>query len=414
VRSWAPGSCERMRFADVRVLDFCWVGAGAFVTRLLADMGADVIKVESQAHPDNLRLSGPHKAGARHLEGSGYFASRNTNKKSIALNMGRPEARAIAKRLAQKCSVVTNNFRPGIMERWGLGYAELAAANPALIYLSMPMQGSAGPHKSYIGFGSTIAAISGLVEMSGAPGRAPIGTGTHYPDHVPNPGHALVGLLAALFHRARTGEGQYIELAQLESTVNLMGPSILRYSASGALPARTGNRRNGSAPCGVFGCAGDDVWCAIEIEDDAGWQALVEVLGRPQWMADRRFDTPMGRSQCIDVIEEKLAQETRRFEADALVRALQSRGVACSVVETSRDVMEDRQLNARGYWRGIDHAEMGRITVNVPPFFATDQGRKREPAPPPLLGEHTREIATSLLGLSDSECTRLMNEQVLW
>ncbi len=403
-----------MRFSDLRVLDFCWVGAGAFVTRLLADLGADVIKVESHAHPDNLRLSGPHKSGARHLEGSGYFASRNTNKKSIALNMGRPEARSLAKKLARKCSVVTNNFRPGIMERWGLGYAELAAADPSLIYLAMPMQGSSGPNKSYIGFGSTIAAISGLVEMSGSPERAPIGTGTHYPDHVPNPGHALVGLLAALFHRARTGEGQYIELAQLESTVNLMGPSILRYTASGALPRRSGNRRNGSAPCGVFPCAGEDVWCAIEIENDAGWQALTQALGCPHWMTEARLDTLMGRSADIEAVESKLAQETRRFKAEALVPALQARGVASSVVETSRDVMEDRQLNARGYWREIDHAEMGRITVNVPPFFATEEGRKREPAPPPLLGEQTREIATSLLGLSESECTRLMNEQVLW
>jgi benzylsuccinate CoA-transferase BbsF subunit len=403
-----------MRFSDLRVLDFCWVGAGAFVTRLLADLGADVIKVESHAHPDNLRLSGPHKAGARHLEGSGYFASRNTNKKSIALNMGRPEARALAKELARKCSVVTNNFRPGIMERWGLGYAELAAVDPALIYLAMPMQGSSGPHKSYIGFGSTIAAISGLVEMSGSPQRAPIGTGTHYPDHIPNPGHALVALLAAIFHRVRTGEGQYIELAQLESTVNLLGPSILRYSATGALPQRTGNRRDGSAPCGVFPCAGEDVWCAIQVETDAGWQALVEVLGRPQWMTDTRFETLMGRSQSIDTIEVKLAEETRKHDVGELVSRLQARGVASSVVETSRDVMEDAQLNARGYWRAIDHAEMGRITVNVPPFFSAEEGRKREPAPPPLLGEQTREIATSLLGLSESECTRLMNEEVLW
>jgi benzylsuccinate CoA-transferase BbsF subunit len=403
-----------MRFSDLRVLDFCWVGAGAFVTRLLADLGADVIKVESHAHPDNLRLSGPHRPGAKHLEGSGYFASRNTNKKSIALNMGHPRARAIAKQLAAKCSVVTNNFRPGIMERWGLGYDDLSAIDPSLIYLAMPMQGSGGPHKSYIGFGSTIAAISGLVEMSGSPDRAPIGTGTHYPDHVPNPGHALVGLLAAIFHRARTGEGQYIELAQLESTVNLLGPSILRYSASGAVPRRNGNRRNGSAPCGVFRCAGEDVWCAIEIENDTGWQALVEVVGHPQWMTDPSLDTMSGRSANLDAIEGKLAEETRRFKADALVLALQTRGVASAVVETSRDVMEDRQLNARGYWRSIDHAEMGRITVNVPPFFSTDEGRQREPSPPPLLGEQTREIATTLLGLSESECTRLMNEQVLW
>src|SRR6202165_100781 len=136
-----------MRFSDLRVLDFCWVGAGAFVTRILADLGAVVIKVESHAHPDNLRLSGPHKPGAKHLEGSGYFASRNTGKKSVALNMGHPEARAIAKQLASRCSVVTNNCRPGIMERWGLGYRDLSAVNPSLIYLAMPMQGSSGPHK---------------------------------------------------------------------------------------------------------------------------------------------------------------------------------------------------------------------------------------------------------------------------
>ena len=403
-----------MRLCDLRVLDFCWVGAGAFVTRLLADLGAEVIKVESHAHPDNLRLSGPHKAGARHLEASGYFASRNTNKKSLALNMGDPQARAIARRLVQKCSVVTNNFRPGIMERWGLGYHELAADNPALIYLAMPMQGSSGPHKSYIGFGSTIAAISGIVEMSGAPERAPIGTGTHYPDHVPNPGHALVGLLAAIFHRARTGEGQYNELAQLESTVNLMGPSIMRYSACGALPRRSGNRREGVVPRGVFPCRGEDVWCAIEIESDDAWQALGDALGRPSWMADPGLATLPGRNQHIDTIEAKLAAQTRRFEAEELVRLLQARGVACAMVETSRDVMEDRQLAARGYWREIDHAEMGRITVNLPPFFPTEDRRTRDPAPPPLLGEQTREIVTTLLGLSDSECTRLMNEQVLW
>jgi benzylsuccinate CoA-transferase BbsF subunit len=403
-----------MRFADLRVLDFCWVGAGAFVTRLLADLGAEVIKVESHAHPDNLRLSGPHKAGAKHLEGSGYFASRNTNKKSLALNMGHPEARAIAKRLAQKCSVVTNNFRPGIMERWGLGYAEIAAKNPSLIYLAMPMQGSSGPNKSYIGFGSTIAAISGLVAMSGAPDRAPIGTGTHYPDHVPNPGHALVGLLAAIFHRARTGEGQYIELAQLESTVNLMGPSILRYAACGELPQRAGNRREGVAPGGVFPCQGEDAWCAFEIESDQGWQALADVLGHPSWMTDASLATLAGRATRVDMIEGKLAEETRRFQAADLVTLLQARGIASAVVETSRDVMEDRQLKARGYWREIDHAEMGRITVNLPPFFATAEGRTREPAPPPLLGEHTHEIATGLLGLTESEYTRLMNEQVLW
>jgi benzylsuccinate CoA-transferase BbsF subunit len=403
-----------MKFSDLRILDFCWVGAGAFVTRILADMGAEVIKVESHAHPDNLRLSGPHKAGAKNLEGSGYFASRNTCKKSIALNMGHPEARAIAKRLAGQCTIVTNNFRPGVMERWGLGYEDIRALNPSVIYLAMPMQGTAGPHTSFIGFGSTIAAISGLVEMTGLPDRAPIGTGTHYPDHVPNPGHALVGLLAAIFHRARTGEGQYVELAQLESTVNLMGPGIINHSAGGEPLRRNGNRRPGSVPCGVFPCAGNDVWCAIEVEDDARWKALVSALGNPTWMRDPALGTLPGRIARIDEIEQNLANETHGRTAEELVAQLQAHGIASSVVETSADVCADPQLEARGYWRHIDHAEMGRITVNVPPFFSVEEGRNREPAPPPLLGEHTVEIATSLLGLTEQECERLQKEQVLW
>ena len=403
-----------MKFSDLRILDFCWVGAGAFVTRILADMGAEVIKVESHAHPDNLRLSGPHKPGAKHLEGSGYFASRNTCKKSLALNMGRPEARAIAKQLAGRCSIITNNFRPGVMERWGLGYEDIRAINPSVIYLAMPMQGTAGPHTSFIGFGSTIAAISGLVEMTGLPERAPIGTGTHYPDHVPNPGHALVGMLAALFHRIRTGEGQYIELAQLESTVNLMGPQIIHHSAGGAPPHRNGNRRAGSVPCGVFQCAGGDVWCAIEVEDDVRWKALAAALGNPAWMADPALATLPGRSAQIDAIEQNLANETRAKNAEDLVAQLQAHGVASSIVETSADVCADPQLHARGYWRQIDHAEMGRITVNVPPFFSVEDGRKRDPAPPPLLGEHTLEIVTSLLGMTEQECERLRKEQVLW
>ena len=403
-----------MKFSELRILDFCWVGAGAFVTRILADLGAEVIKVESHAHPDNLRLSGPHKAGAKNLEGSGYFASRNTCKKSIALNMGHPEARAIARKLAAQCSIVTNNFRPGVMERWGLGYDEIRAANPSVIYLAMPMQGTSGPHTSFIGFGSTIAAISGLVEMTGLPDRAPIGTGTHYPAHGPTPGHALVGMLAAIYHRARTGEGQYVELAQLESTVNIMGPGIVHHSAGGDLPVRSGNRRPGSVPCGVFACAGDDVWCAVEVEDDGRWKALAAALGNPAWMKDPALATLAGRSARIDEIERKIAQETRGKRAEDLVAQLQAHGVASSVVETSADVCADPQLHARGYWRQIDHAEMGRITVNVPPFFSVDEGRTRDPGPPPLLGEHTLEIATSLLGLTELDCERLKKEQVLW
>lgn len=401
-----------MRFSDLTVLDFCWVGAGAFVTRILADLGAKVIKVESRAHPDNLRLSGPHKKGAKPLESSGYFASRNTGKMSMALNMGHPEARAIALKLAERCSVVTNNFRPGIMARWGLAYEQICAINPSVIYLSMPMQGSSGPHSSYIGFGTTIAALSGLVDMAGLPDRAPVGTGTHYPDHVPNPGHALVALLAAIYHRQRTGEGQYVELAQLESTINLMGPQIIKYSADGGEPERTGNHREGSLFSGVFPTDGNDTWIAIDVRCEREWQELVAVLGLAEWAGKRKgLCAGEGADETVDAA---VAAETRRFRGEQLVAQLQERGVASAIVETSADVAFDAQLDARGYWRQIDHPEMGKITVNTPPFFSVERGRLTDPAPPPLLGQHTMEIATELLGLTEAECSRLIKERAFY
>jgi benzylsuccinate CoA-transferase BbsF subunit len=402
-----------MQLAGLRVLDFCWIGAGAFVTRILADLGAEVIKVESRTHPDNLRLSGPHQPGAKPLEGSGYFASRNTSKKSIALNMSHPRARQIALTLASRCSIVSNNFRPGVMEKWGLGYGEVAAVNPSVIYLAMPMQGSSGPNRDYIGFGSTIAALCGLVSMAGRPGRPPLGTGTHYPDHVPNPGHALVAVLAAAFHRARTGEGQQIELAQIESTVNMLGPSVLACAATGVLPQTNGNRRAGAVPRGVFPCAGEDVWCAIEANDDRDWQGLVDALGAPEWMRDDELKTLPGREARQDAIETRLAQETGRYSAAELVARLQAQGVAAAKVATSADVTSDPQLLARRYWHHVPHAEMGSVLVNLPPFRAVGEERVA-PGPPPLLGEHTLEVASELLGFDETECRRLMDEKVFY
>ena len=402
-----------MQLAGLRVLDFCWIGAGAFVTRILADLGAEVIKVESRTHPDNLRLSGPHQPGAKPLEGSGYFASRNTSKKSIALNMSHPRARQIALTLASRCSIVSNNFRPGVMEKWGLGYGEVAAVNPSVIYLAMPMQGSSGPNRDYIGFGSTIAALCGLVSMAGRPGRPPLGTGTHYPDHVPNPGHALVAVLAAAFHRARTGEGQQIELAQIELTVNMLGPSVLACAATGVLPQTNGNRRAGAVPRGVFPCAGEDVWCAIEANDDRDWQGLVDALGAPEWMRDDELKTLPGREARQDAIETRLAQETGRYSAAELVARLQAQGVAAAKVATSADVTSDPQLLARRYWHHVPHAEMGSVLVNLPPFRAVGEERVA-PGPPPLLGEHTFEVASELLGFDETECRRLMDEKVFY
>lgn len=404
--------------AGLRVLDYCWVGAGAFVTKMLADHGAEVIKVESRARPDNLRVSPPFKKGVDPkgpdgLDRSGYFASRNTNKKSFALNMRHPEALPIARQLAARSSIVTSNFRPGIMERWGLGYDDIRALNPSIIYLAMPMQGSDGPHRQYVGFGSTIAALAGLVALSGLPDRAPVGSGTHYPDHIPNPGHALVALLAAMYRREVRGEGAAIELSQFESMINVLGPAVMAVSAGGGPLRRDGNRSPAMSPNGVFPCAGVDRWCAISATCDQEWDALADELGHPEWSADPRFATFAGRKANEPALEALIAEATCDRDPWLLASALQARGVAAAVVQTSADLLHDPHLAARGYWRRLEHPVMGSIAANNVPFRSSvDQFGPSRAAP--LLGQHTREIAEGLLGLEPAEVSRLMDEKVLY
>ncbi len=270
--------------SDLRVIDFCWVGAGALVTKLLAEHGADVIKIESRARPDNLRVAPPYRPGREGLDGSGYFASRNNDKRSFALNMSKPPARELALRSRSGMRRDHEQLPAGSDGALGARLRGAAASSTRRsIYLSMPMQGSSGPHRDFIGFGATIAALSGLVELSGQPSRDPVGTGTHYPDHVPSPGHALVALLAAIRQRARTGRGRLIELSQLESTVNLLGPAILAASTGAGPFVRSGNRVATHSPSAVFRCGGEDQWCAIAARDDREWRSLAHVLGRRTW-----------------------------------------------------------------------------------------------------------------------------------
>lgn len=414
--------------SGLRVLDFCWVGAGALVTQTLALHGAEVIKIESRARPDNLRVAPPFRPGTSGLDASGYFASRNANKKSFALNMRHPAASALARRLARMSSVVTSNFRPGVMERWGLGYEDLRADEPGLIYLTMPMQGTTGPNRDYAGFGSTIAALAGLVEPSGLPGRVPVGTGTHYPDHVPNPGHALVALLAAIVHRNRTGRGGRIELSQYESTVSLVGPAIIQYSVTGEQPPRQGNRVPDAAPHGVYPCAGPDTWIAISVRTDAAWAALVDVLtaerpssarsltlssARSSALSAERFAVAAGRKEHEAELDTGLAEATAGWERWELMGRLQEAGVPASVVETAADVFDDPVLAARGYWRALDHPVMGPVRA-ASAAHLWDGAPVQPASPAPLLGQHTEQISRDLLGLSAAEYRRLVAEEVLW
>ncbi|MBU1441925.1 MAG: CoA transferase [Gammaproteobacteria bacterium] len=404
---------ESLPLAGLRVADFCWIGAGSYTTKILGDLGADVIKIESSTRLDSLRMAGPYKDGKPGVNRSGYFADRNTSKRGVTIDMKHPRALAVVERLIAKSDIVANNFAAGVMEKFGLGPEDCARLRPDIIYLAMSMQGSQGPQRDFRGTGSSIAALTGIQELSGLPGRVPAGTGTNYPDHLPNPCHAAFAVLAALRHRRRTGEGQYIDFAQTEPMLSLMGPTFLDLTVNGRLQQRRGNDHPWAAPHGVYPTRGDDRWIAIAVTDDAQWAALVDAMEHPAWATEERWATLPERHRARHELDALLAGWTQDHDAQELMRRLQAAGVSAGAVQDARDVTRtDPQLAHRGHWVRLPHAEMGESIYNNLPFRLS-----RTPVRPqraaPLLGEHTREVLAGLLGFSDAEIDELQTEQVL-
>lgn len=398
--------------AGIRIVDFCWVGAGSYATKLLADQGADVIKIESMERVDGIRLSAPFSGGKMGVNASGYFADRNTSKRSCTINMKTERGQEIARALVKDCDVVTNSFTPGVMERFGLSWHQVHAMNPSAVYLAMSMQGDTGPERHYMGYGLTISALVGLHAMSGIPGRLPVGTGTNYPDHIPNPCHAAFAVLAALRHARRTGRGQFIDLAQTEATVAVLGPSMLYQQVRGTDPVALGNSHPRYAPHGVYRCAGEDRWIAIAVTSDDQFVALCATLGLDADLPER-FGTEAARRGATEFLDNAISQATRGMEPDNLAAALQTAGVPAAPVHDARGVVDkDPQLAARSHWVRLEHAEMGKTIYNAPPFrFSKTDGDIRVPAP--LLGEHTIEVCTEVLGMDQSDVEDLIDQGVL-
>jgi benzylsuccinate CoA-transferase BbsF subunit len=404
---------SRLPLHGFRVADFTWIGAGSFTTKLLADHGADVIKIESRGRMDSLRSSRPYKDGVAGINRSGYFADRNSSKRSITLNLKTQAGKDLARRLIQTSDIVANNFTPGTMEKFGLGYQDVREIKKDIIYIAMSMQGADGPEHKYLGYGLTMGALTGLQFLSGLPDREPAGTGTNFSDHIPNPCHAAFAILAALRHRRLTGEGQYIDVAQTEPTIALLGPTMADFSANDRIQERSGNERAPRAPHGVFQCSGNDRWIAISAWRDESWAALCKVLGDPPFARAPEFRGAEGRWAGRREIDAGIASIIRHWEAEALMAALQRAGVAAGVVRTAADIVdEDPQLQHRRHWVKLEHPEMGTSIYNAPPFRIS--GARATPvAPAPLLGQHTDEVLTEILGLDSAAVEDLRQADVL-
>ena len=409
----------------LRVADFSWFGAGPIGAQTLATFGAEVIRIESEAKLDSLRVAGPFALNAdgtpkSSYNVSGYFNNFNAGKLSLQLNLNLEKGQEIAYRLIEKSDIFLTNFTPRVIDKWNLRYEQLAAINPHLIAAYAPMQGLEGPHRDFLGFGAVLTPVTGISHLSGFPNRPPFGVGTNFPDYVINPGHTCVAILAALRYRNRTGKGQCVELPQIESVVNALGTAVADYLANGTIQMRSGNRNPIAAPHAALPCLDDseslgsnDRWIAVACYDHSQWLSLCEALGAPALAGDPRFSAFDARKANEDDLESALVALTGVWKAEELMAALQARGVPAGVVQNAQDMLDrDPHMKVRGYYHYLDHPETGCAAYDGPSaVLSATPGRHRAPAP--LLGEHTLDVCERIIGLDMDEIASLLAEGVL-
>jgi len=395
------------------VCDFSWVGAGPITTNVLGQCGAEIIKIESLKRPDILRKGGPFKDGiADGFERSGYFANRNPNKKCISLNMRQPKARDVVIRLIEKSDIIINNFRVGQMEKWNLGWEDVKKINPRIIYVTMSLQGTDGPHKSFMGFGVNLNALCGLTAQACMPGKSPFGTGTNYTDHVMVPTHTLFGIMAALLQRETTGRGQTVEISQLESAIAMKPIDSMVYAANGEIMGAMGCGDPNAAPHGVYTTLGYRKWLAIAVFSEEEWVSLKKVMGNPDWAKDAKFATLSSRKENEEELNERIEDWTQDKYATQLMKQLLAQGVKAGVVNDARAAIEDEHLIERDFWSYLDHSVVGRTLYNRAPIMFSETPIEMKKAAP-LLGEHTDEVLTGFLGYSEKELNELKASDVL-
>jgi benzylsuccinate CoA-transferase BbsF subunit len=397
--------------SGIRVLDFTWVWAGPYCTLQLAHMGAEVIRVETTKRLCPSRLVGPFPDGKSGINRAGYFNQYNQGKRSIALDLSRPEGIEIACELVKHVDVVTDNFAAGVIERLGLGYDKLRSIKPDIIQISMSAFGQTGAFKGFIGYGPPAAALSGLFFGTGYADGDPCEIGISYPD--PNAGvFGAFAVMAALTHRAKTGEGQFIDQSQWETVLVEMAEGLLEYSMTGKEPARKGNHDSAMAPHDCYKAAGDsEQWVSIAVGTEAEWRSLCQAMGLPGLANDPRFasaDTRKRNEAQLDEIITKWTSQRDRWE---ITKRLQGAGVAAFPSMSNKDLTHDPHLKERGYLVQLEHPEVGRrIHAGIPWKMSASPCSVSKVAP--LLGEDTEAVLTSLLKLSDEQIQELRRREI--
>ena len=395
----------------IRVADFCWAWAGPYGALQLAHLGAEVIRIESTTRMCPSRQIPPWAENERGVNRAGYFNQYNQGKRSVTLNLKNPAGIDIATRLIAKSDIVIENFAAGIMDKMGLGYAVLRTIKPDIIMASLSGYGAIGPEKDYVSYGPPQVALSGMSSLTGYQGGPPMQAGFSYGD--PNGGvHGTFAILCALLHRAKTGEGQYIDLSQREACAMLLPEGLMEFAMNGTQPPRLGNRDPYMAPHGVFRCQGEDRWVSIAVRNEDEWKRCCAAMGQAELATDPRFSTLAARKENEDTLEHIVTKWTQGHSAEEVTQRLQQVGIPAYPALDGRDMLANPQVSARGFFVELEHPEVGkRRHLGVPWQMSRTPSVVRRPAP--CLGQDTDYVLKDIIGLSQREIVALREQEVL-
>jgi len=411
------GNVKPLPFSGLRILDMTTFWAGPCCTHFMAMLGAEVIHVESARRPDGTRLiAGIPVSEDQWWEKSPIFAALNTNKKGLTLDLQSPRGRELLRRLIATCDVVVENFTPRVLDQIGLDFEAVQAIRPDVVMLRMPGFGLDGPWRDNPAFAYAIESASGLSWLTGYPDRPPF---EPYSLGDPNAGvHALNGLLLALEHRRRTGQGVFVEAAMVDAALSISAEQVIEYSAYGALLDRAGNRGPTAAPQNLYRAADidefgrPDTWVAVAVANDDQWRCLCDALGSPSWAVDPRLSTAAGRRAHEDLIDEQLAAYCRDRTVDTIVRTFWDAGVPVAKVLQPHRQTELDQLTFRDFFEELDHPVNGRARLSTVPMRLSGGSVPFHRHPAPLLGQHNHELLAEL-GVTEAEIAELEADGII-
>jgi crotonobetainyl-CoA:carnitine CoA-transferase CaiB-like acyl-CoA transferase len=401
----------------IRVIDASHVFAVPYATGMLADLGAEVIKIQAHTRMDVMAGHGPfpeNVPGERPWDRVGSLNTVNRGKLGIALDFTKPEGIEVFRRLVRVSDVLAESFTPRVLKKLGLDYTSLVELRPDLIMISNTGYGHTGPWREWGSVATSLEATSGMCWLSGYENGPPSKIGQSYTDFLAC-WNAIYAILASLYRRRRTGRGQWIDLSMYQCGAATIGPLIMDYVANGRVATRMGNRHEAMAPHGVYRCAGDDRWIAIAIDSDTAWQVLRRVMGDPAWARASRYDGAAGRLKYREALDRELASWTASQDAAQLVARLQSAGGMAGEVENGRDLLHDEQLRHRNFFEQVAHPAQSGIGTRryIARPWKLSEAQLSISRPAPQLGEHNRDILAGLLGYSSQEVDELDKKGVI-